>query len=560
LHALIRQGKSFSGRERNCCFLNLGGKFADISSVSGLDFPDDGRAVARVDWDQDGDLDFWISNRSGPQLRFLRNDVPIKHNYLSVRLQGNGTTTNRDAIAARVEVVLAGQRGPNTSRIKTLRAGDGFMAQSSKWLHFGLGKHTDIERLVVRWPGGTVEEFTSVEPNRRYRIRQGSGQADPWEAVPRRVTLEPSLLVEPRTAERSRVVSAARLPMPRLDYRTFGGHDATVRQHASPTKHSSPLLINLWTSWCMPCVAELNELTEREADLRAAGLDVVALSVDDLDAIGSSSLQAATQLVETIDFPFASGMATTATAEKLQLVLDHLFDLHRPLAVPSSILLDSSGRVAVIYRGRVAMDQLLDDVRMVTDSPDQLGSSSRFAGRWYMQRKRLSPFDLAWKLVEQAPLDDAIEYIQQNKQLLRDHFNLHKLLVLVGNGRLARGEAEHAATLYHQALKIDVDYVDAQNNLAWLLATHADEKIRDEKKAVRLAEMAIATAGDVPSLLDTLAAAYAAGGRFDEAITSAKKAIGLAQARAQPQLARKIERRLRLYEAGRPFRENLSLP
>jgi tetratricopeptide (TPR) repeat protein len=242
------------------------------------------------------------------------------------------------------------------------------------------------------------------------------------------------------------------------------------------------------------------------------------------------------------------------------MVLDHLFDLHRPLAVPSSILLDASGRVAAVYRGRVAIDQLLDDVRLVTDSPEQFASSHRFAGRRYIKRKRLSPFDLAWKLVEQAPLDDAIEYIEQNKQLLKDHFNLHKLLVLVGNGRLARGEADHAAALYGEALKIDVDYVDAQNNLAWLLATHADEEIRDEKKAVRYAEMAVSTAGNVPSLLDTLAAAYAADGRFDDAVKSAKKAIEVATVQAQPQLARNIELRLRLYKAGQPYRENPSLP
>ena len=558
LHALIRQGKSFSGRERNCCFLNVGGRFADISAASGLDFPDDGRAVARVDWDQDGDLDLWIANRSGPQLRFLRNDVPIKHNYLTVGLQGNGTTSNRDAIGARVEVIVAGERAPHSKLVKTLRAGDGFMAQSSKWVHFGLGECTDIDRLVVRWPGGAAEEFTGIQPNRRYWIEQDSGRAEPWKAAPRRITLEASRLVEPKTRDTSRVVSAARLPMPPLDYLTFEGHRVKVRRQTEPAKQSPPTLITLWASWCVPCLAELNELTDRQEELRAAGLDVVTLSVDELDAGSTASLQAARQFVDKIGFPFASGLATSTTAEKLQMVLDHLFDLHRPLAVPSSILLDPSGRVAAVYRGRVAIDQLLDDVRLVIDAPDQFGSAQPFAGRWYVPRKRLSPFDLAWKMVEQAPLDDAIAYIQENRVLLKDHFNLHKLLVLLGNGRLTRGEPEQAAALYREALKIDIDYVDAQNNLAWLLATHAAEEIRDEKAAVRYAEMAVTTAGDVPSLLDTLAAAYAADGRFAAAITTAQKAIELAVAQAQPQLARKIEGRLRLYEAGRPYREHFS--
>ncbi len=87
---------------------SAGGRFANISAVSGLDFPDDGRAVALVDWDHDGDLDMWLSNRNAPRLRLMRNDTPTGNHYLALRLVGNGTTTNRDAIGARVEVVLGG--------------------------------------------------------------------------------------------------------------------------------------------------------------------------------------------------------------------------------------------------------------------------------------------------------------------------------------------------------------------------------------------------------------------------------------------------------------------
>ena len=104
LDRLIQSGKSFSGRERNCCFLNIGSRrFANISALSGLDFIDDARAAATVDWDHDGDLDLWIANRTGPQLRFLRNDIETGHHYVSLRLEGR--SANRDGIGARVEVV-----------------------------------------------------------------------------------------------------------------------------------------------------------------------------------------------------------------------------------------------------------------------------------------------------------------------------------------------------------------------------------------------------------------------------------------------------------------------
>ena len=163
-------GRSFSGNERNCCFLNTGaapaaeGRFANISAVSGLDYPDDGRAVALTDWDHDGDLDMWISNRNAPRLRLMRNDSPNDNHFLALRLEGNATTTNRDAIGARVEVVFAnpesGTRQPKS--IKTLRAGEGFLAQSSKWLHFGLGSVDVIEKVIVHWPGGNTEQFSEA--------------------------------------------------------------------------------------------------------------------------------------------------------------------------------------------------------------------------------------------------------------------------------------------------------------------------------------------------------------------------------------------------------------
>lgn len=91
---MMQEGRSYSGRERNCCFLNTGpfpqagGRFANISAVSGLDFVEDGRAIALVDWDDDGDLDLWMTNRTAPRLRFMRNDSADSNRFLRLRLRG----------------------------------------------------------------------------------------------------------------------------------------------------------------------------------------------------------------------------------------------------------------------------------------------------------------------------------------------------------------------------------------------------------------------------------------------------------------------------------------
>ena len=118
VHRMLDQGRSFSSHEKDCCFLNTGGdRFATISATSGFEFPDDGRALVFVDWDQDGYPDAWMTNRNAPRLRFLHNRHPHTNGFLALRLEGNGTTTNRDAIGARVEVFV---RGLNDKRLVKL--------------------------------------------------------------------------------------------------------------------------------------------------------------------------------------------------------------------------------------------------------------------------------------------------------------------------------------------------------------------------------------------------------------------------------------------------------
>src|ERR1035438_5541476 len=92
------------------------------------------------------------------------------------------------------------------------------------------------------------------------------------------------------------------------------------------------------------------------------------------------------------------------------------------------------------------------------------------------------------------------------------------------------------------------------NNLAWILATHPDPKLREGAEAVRLAERAASLAGsNSASALDTMAAAYAEVGRFAEAAGNIGQAIALAQAAGQTNAFAKFRARLDLYQAEKPF-------
>ena len=182
---LIREGHSFSGHERNCAFLNLGDnvktgtRFSDVSACLNVDVPDDSRGLAVTDWDQDGDLDFWLANRTGPRVRLMLNpcndDQSASKSFVALQLVG--VSCNRDAIGARVELATANGA---KSQYRTVRAGDGFLSQSSRVLHFGLDASDPIVRVRVRWPGTSeYQTFDSIQAGHRYRLVQGKAGAQP---------------------------------------------------------------------------------------------------------------------------------------------------------------------------------------------------------------------------------------------------------------------------------------------------------------------------------------------------------------------------------------------
>jgi tetratricopeptide (TPR) repeat protein len=117
------------------------------------------------------------------------------------------------------------------------------------------------------------------------------------------------------------------------------------------------------------------------------------------------------------------------------------------------------------------------------------------------------------------------------------------------------GKADEAIASYRAALRLRPDWPDAMNNLSWLLSTHPDDKIRNGEEALRLASTAYnATRRRIPLSLDTLAAALAESGRFEDAVKTQSAAIAAAEQLGDPKLA--AEFRSRPYAQGKPYREN----
>jgi spermidine synthase len=151
-------------------------------------------------------------------------------------------------------------------------------------------------------------------------------------------------------------------------------------------------------------------------------------------------------------------------------------------------------------------------------------------------------------------VDDALRHFDKALQTdpLNPDANYNLALFLSKLDRTA-----DAIKHYSEALRLKPYYEYAANNLAWIYSTHENPSFRNGEKAVKLAELICDMGGcSDPAMLDTLAAAYAETGRFQDALRTAREAIDLAELSGDENLAKEIKNRIRLYQSNRPFREN----
>lgn len=116
------------------------------------------------------------------------------------------------------------------------------------------------------------------------------------------------------------------------------------------------------------------------------------------------------------------------------------------------------------------------------------------------------------------------------------------------------GKFAAAAECYRRVIALNPKST-ARNNLAWLLATCPDASVRNGAEAVRLGESMKQQFGELPEVLDTLAAAYAESGDFNKAAVVADQAATLAMGKKQAGLEKDIRARAELYKSGKAFRE-----
>jgi hypothetical protein len=116
--------------------------------ISGQPAARSSRCAATADFTGDGRLDIITSNFNDAPYLF-KNQFPRRH-HVEFRLRG--TRSNRDAVGAVVKLYIGKE-----VQVRQVQAAGGYLSQSSKTLHFGLGERAGIDRAEIRWPSGTQQ-------------------------------------------------------------------------------------------------------------------------------------------------------------------------------------------------------------------------------------------------------------------------------------------------------------------------------------------------------------------------------------------------------------------
>lgn len=263
---IFREGFSFSGFERDKLYRNRGdGTFVDISGLSGLDSIGDGRGAAYGDFDNDGDLDVFLTALQKQVHYLYRNRAGDNGGHLRLALEGRAS--GRDAYGAVARLHTA--HGILT-RIKS--GGSGFVSQSDPRLLFGLGADSAATALEVQWPSGLLQRFGPLKAGTSWRLVEGGSL--------QLVTEKPYALPDPAGGDPLLLAGLALSPgasFPPVPLVDLDGRETDFKAYR---RDGTAYLVNLWATYCVPCRREMPHLQQLADDLADADVKVLGISLD----------------------------------------------------------------------------------------------------------------------------------------------------------------------------------------------------------------------------------------------------------------------------------------
>ncbi|MCC7265187.1 MAG: CRTAC1 family protein [Candidatus Latescibacteria bacterium] len=156
--------------QKNLLFRNTGkGTFEEVGQNAGPDLQVErvSHGTALADYDNDGDVDLFVSDSDTPHCTLLRNEGSEGSHFLSIEVEGrNGS---RDGVGARIRV-----RAGELEQTREVRANCGYLSSSDRRVHFGLGAQRRADWVEIRWPRGGVQLLKDVPADQFLRVREGA--------------------------------------------------------------------------------------------------------------------------------------------------------------------------------------------------------------------------------------------------------------------------------------------------------------------------------------------------------------------------------------------------
>lgn len=320
---IFSEGFSFSGFERDKLYLNRGGSYVDISGLSGLDAVGDGRGAAWADFDNDGDYDLFLTQLQGQAHRLYRNEVGQRHNWLRVELVGQASGADAWGSEVRIET----SQGIST---KVKAGGSGFVSQSDPRLLFGLGSDTAARWLEVRWSSGQRQRFGPVAGG-TVRVVENATALE-------RIELPATQLPDPMDKDETTWAALALEPGAPFPAIALEKPDGTWTDFAIYRRSDRHYLVNIWATYCAPCLREMPELESLSDSFAEDGIEIIGISLD-MGATKSRVPNFVRRLG--ISYPIFN---TDERVFKSIYAGEQIF-------IPLSILIDQQGRVVQVLTG-----------------------------------------------------------------------------------------------------------------------------------------------------------------------------------------------------------------
>jgi Flp pilus assembly protein TadD/peroxiredoxin len=452
INEAIRSDYTWSGRQRNNLYLNNGdGTFVESASILGLDCLEDGRAFSLADIDGDGRLEVIVKNRTAPQLRIFHNQLQLTGDSIALSLKG--TTCNRDAIGAVVELKTAAgvQR-------QTIVAGSGFLSQHTKTLFFGLGSGTTSKPItaLVHWPGGKAEEFNDLPVNSRIHLEQGKGVRSATAFRPRAARNAAKSLVggdDLFAPSETWLVEPIAAP-------GFSLTDAHGAAHSLAQLRGATLLI-FTSSGCDSSREHLRAVATAWPKLQQNKFDVLAISVSDESAGAPSG---------TLPFPVVA--ADVQTRNVYNIFYRYLFERRRDIPLPTAFLLDSSQQVIKVYSGGFVPARVLQDhLDAPINAPSRMERALPFKGKFYGAGFHHNYFTYGVAYLQYDYLDEALSCFERavaiNPSQAGAYYNIG--LIYLGKNVLDKAQAN-----LEKSVELDPSDANAWNNLGVVSGENGD--------------------------------------------------------------------------------------